>query len=100
MRRAIEDRDSLAVRDKIELVLHAAHDGLEEEFRLERVLIEARTAAGLLQSQLARRMKTSQSAVRRRERYAVPRIAWMRGLISSSPSLQGSTGAFYMWSNF
>lgn len=45
----------------------AAHDGLEEEFRLARALIEARTAAGLSQSQLARRMKTSQSYIARIE---------------------------------
>jgi AraC-like DNA-binding protein len=38
-----------------------ACDALEEEFDLARTLIEARTAAGLSQSQLARRMKTSQS---------------------------------------
>jgi DNA-binding XRE family transcriptional regulator len=41
----------------------AAYDGLEEEFRLARALIEARTAAGLSQSQLARRIKTSQSYI-------------------------------------
>ena len=38
-----------------------AYDALEEEFDLARTLIEARTAAGLSQSQLVRRMKTSQS---------------------------------------
>jgi transcriptional regulator with XRE-family HTH domain len=45
----------------------AAYDGLEGEFRLARALIEARTAAGLSQSQLARRMKTSQSYIARIE---------------------------------
>jgi transcriptional regulator with XRE-family HTH domain len=45
----------------------AAYDGLEEEFRLTRALIEARAAAGLSQSQLARRMKTSQSYIARIE---------------------------------
>ena len=45
----------------------AAYDGLEEEFRLARALIEARTAAGLSQSQLARRMKISQSYIARIE---------------------------------
>ena len=35
------------------------HDALGQEFDLARALIEARTAAGLSQSQLARRMKTS-----------------------------------------
>jgi transcriptional regulator with XRE-family HTH domain len=45
----------------------AAYDGLEKEFRLARALIEARTAAGLSQAQLARRMKTSQSSIARIE---------------------------------
>jgi transcriptional regulator with XRE-family HTH domain len=45
----------------------AAYDGLEEEFRLGRALVEARTAAGLSQAQLARRMKTSQSYIARIE---------------------------------
>jgi ribosome-binding protein aMBF1 (putative translation factor) len=42
-----------------------AYDALGEEFDLARALIKARTAAGL--SQLARRMKTSQSYVARIE---------------------------------
>jgi len=45
----------------------AAYDDLEGEFRLARALIEARTAAGLSQAQLARRMKTSQSYIARIE---------------------------------
>ncbi len=45
----------------------AEYDGLENEFRLARTLIEARTAAGLSQAQLARRMKTSQSYIARSE---------------------------------
>ena len=45
----------------------AAYDALDEEFQLARVLIEARTRAGLSQTQLARRMKTSQSYVARIE---------------------------------
>ena len=44
-----------------------AYDALGEEFDLARTLIEARTAAGLSQSQLARKMKTSQSYVARIE---------------------------------
>lgn len=44
-----------------------AYDGLAEEFDLARALIEARTAAGLSQAQLARRMKTSQSYIARIE---------------------------------
>ena len=45
----------------------AAYDALGEEFQLARALIEARTRAGLSQTQLARRMKTSQSYVARIE---------------------------------
>ena len=44
-----------------------AYDALGEEFDLARALIEARMAAGLSQSQLARKMKTSQSYVARIE---------------------------------
>jgi transcriptional regulator with XRE-family HTH domain len=44
-----------------------AYDALREEFDLARALIEARTAAGLSQSQLAKRMKTSQSYIARIE---------------------------------
>ena len=44
-----------------------AYNVLGGEFDLARVLIEARTAAGLSQSQLARRMKTSQSYIARIE---------------------------------
>ena len=39
----------------------AAYDALEKEFHLARTLIETRTRAGLSQTQLARRMRTSQS---------------------------------------
>ena len=46
---------------------NAAFEGLEEEFRLARALIAARTAAGLSQAQLAKRMKTSQSYIARIE---------------------------------
>ena len=45
----------------------AAYDALEGEFELAKALIEARTRAGLSQTQLARRMKTSQSYVARIE---------------------------------
>jgi ribosome-binding protein aMBF1 (putative translation factor) len=44
-----------------------AYHAIGEEFDLARVLIEARAAAGLSQSQLARRMKTSQSYIARIE---------------------------------
>ena len=43
------------------------YDVLGKEFQLVRSLIEARTRAGLSQTQLARRMKTSQSYVARIE---------------------------------
>ena len=45
----------------------AAYETLEEEFQLARTLIEARTRAGLSQTQLAQRMKTSQSYIARIE---------------------------------
>jgi transcriptional regulator with XRE-family HTH domain len=45
----------------------AAYDELHEEFHLARALIEARGRAGLSQTELARRMKTSQSYVARIE---------------------------------
>lgn len=44
-----------------------AYDAPGEEFDLPRALIEARTAAGLSQSQLAKRMNTSQSYIARLE---------------------------------
>ena len=44
-----------------------AYDAFGEEFDLARVLIETRTAAGLSQAQLARRMNTSQSYIARIE---------------------------------
>lgn len=50
----------------------AAYDELDEEFQLARTLIEARTRTGLSQTQLARRMKTSQSYVARIEGGKVP----------------------------
>jgi len=45
----------------------AEYDALEEEFQLARTLIAARTRAGLSQTELARRMRTSQSYVARIE---------------------------------
>jgi transcriptional regulator with XRE-family HTH domain len=44
-----------------------AYDAPGEELDLSRTLIEARMAAGLSQSQLARQMKTSQSYIARIE---------------------------------
>ena len=43
------------------------YEAIGKEFQLARALIEARTRAGLSQTQLARRMKTSQSYVARIE---------------------------------
>jgi len=43
------------------------YEDLGKEFRLVHSLVEARTRAGLSQTQLARRMKTSQSYVARIE---------------------------------
>ena len=45
----------------------ATYGALREEFELARALIEARAHAGLTQTQLARRTKTSQSYVARLE---------------------------------
>ena len=45
----------------------AAYDELDDEFRLARVLIEARSRAALSQAELAVRMKTSQSYIARIE---------------------------------
>lgn len=45
----------------------SAYEALEDEFQLARELIEARTRAGLTQTQLAKRMKTSQSYIARIE---------------------------------
>ena len=45
----------------------AEYAALEKEFQLARTLIETRALAGLSQTQLARRMKTSQSYVARIE---------------------------------
>ena len=45
----------------------AEYEALDEEFQLARTLIEARTRAGLSQTDLASRMETSQSYVARIE---------------------------------
>lgn len=44
-----------------------AYDVLEDEYALAAVLIDARTKAKLTQSELARRMGTTQSAIARME---------------------------------
>ena len=45
----------------------SAYDKLKPEFEIARILIEARTQAGLTQAQLAERIQTTQSAVARFE---------------------------------
>ena len=45
----------------------SAYDKLGPEFKIARLLIEARTQAGLTQAQLAERIQTTQSAVARFE---------------------------------
>ena len=47
-----------------------AHGASEEELALAQAMIEARNRAGLTQSEVARRIKTSQSVVARLERGA------------------------------
>ncbi len=44
-----------------------AYEGLDEEYALKSTLIDARVSAGLTQAQLAKKMKTTQSAVARME---------------------------------
>ena len=44
-----------------------AYDELGPEFELARILIEARTSAGLTQAELAERMQTTQSVIARLE---------------------------------
>jgi ribosome-binding protein aMBF1 (putative translation factor) len=45
----------------------AEYEGMGPEFELAQSLIEARSRAGLTQSELARRMKTTQSVIARME---------------------------------
>ena len=45
----------------------AAYDALEEEFAIMEAMYLARSAAGLSQAQLARKMKTTQSVIARLE---------------------------------
>jgi len=45
----------------------AEYEKLAPEFELARIIIEARTKAGLTQAQLAKRMKTTQSVIARLE---------------------------------
>jgi transcriptional regulator with XRE-family HTH domain len=48
-------------------VFRREYDALEEEFALARALLGVRDRAGLTQAQVARRMKTTQTAVARLE---------------------------------
>ncbi|MFA5908998.1 MAG: helix-turn-helix transcriptional regulator [Vicinamibacterales bacterium] len=54
-----------------------AYQALGKELELVRSIIEARTGAGLSQTQLARRMKTSQSYVARIETALVISSDWI-----------------------
>ncbi len=67
-----------------------AYEGLADEFDVARAMIEARTSAGLSQSQLARRTKTSQSYIARIESGKV-RVGARNpaGLILNSPADEG-----------
>jgi DNA-binding XRE family transcriptional regulator len=47
--------------------IKAAYDGMKDEYALAGALIDARAKAKLTQSQLARRMGTTQSAIARLE---------------------------------
>jgi len=59
--------------------VRAEYDALEDEFALINALIAARARAGLSQAELARRMKTTQSAVARLESGRVaPSLATLR----------------------
>jgi transcriptional regulator with XRE-family HTH domain len=59
--------DDIAKRWMKDPAFKAAYDALEEEFALARELIRARAKADLTQAQVAKRMRTSQSAVARLE---------------------------------
>ena len=50
-----------------EPIYKAEYDALDEEFRIIQMLIDARKRAGLSQTELAKRMKTSQSYIARLE---------------------------------
>jgi ribosome-binding protein aMBF1 (putative translation factor) len=66
----------------------AEFEALGKEFQMARTLIEVRTRAGLSQTQLARRMKTSQSYVARIERGQVkPSMAALERLAKATGSL-------------
>ena len=56
-----------------------AYDELKPEFELKRLMIQKRIDEGLTQKELARRMKTKQSAISRFESGTYnPSLAWLR----------------------
>ena len=65
----------------------AEYEALDEEFQLGKTLIEARTRAGLSQTELAKRMKTSQSYIARLESGSVtPSTSALKRLASATGS--------------
>jgi ribosome-binding protein aMBF1 (putative translation factor) len=67
----------------------AEYDALDEEFQLARTLIKARTHAGLSQTQLARRMKTSQSYVARIDGTFVVDRVWVSADATTTTTTAG-----------
>ena len=59
--------DDIAKRWMKDPAFKKAYEALEEEFALARELIRARAKADLTQAEIAKRMRTSQSAVARLE---------------------------------
>lgn len=64
----------------------AAYDALQEEFAIVSASIAARQRARLTQSQLAKRMGTSQSAIARLEGGRTPSMKTLRSLAAATGS--------------
>lgn len=65
----------------------ATYDALEEEFAIVSATIGARQRARLTQSQLAKRMGTSQSAIARLEGGKTPSMKTLRSLAAATGSM-------------
>ncbi len=63
-----------------------AYEALEPEFQILREMLKARKRAGLTQAQVARRMKTTQSAVARVESGRMPSIATLKKYAKATAS--------------